>query len=311
MKDQTRAPQGLKAIVGLTRLVTFFAAMLLPLSDGALAKTNAETTARYPFYAAEKEGETIYILGAMHLGRQGTALNDEIVAALRKSSKLILEISPSELKKAQTPQFECKEPYLSDQIGDRSFAQIAEKYPRSSLIIDDLECASAWYVGVALGELDYMREGFLPRYGTESLLQKSAKAGVTIEGLESFDEQLNAMASMSAKTQREMLKSYLDSDRERLKRDITDLYKLFLDGDADRLLGWYLASNAAQEMPPEAVNEFNEKLIYERNLRFVERLQKLIDPKKPVFVSVGALHLGGEKGVLQLLRKKGYTIKRL
>ena len=31
-------------------------------------------------------------------------------------------------------------------------------------------------------------------------------------------------------------------------------------------------------------------------------------PNKPVFVAIGALHLGGQKGVLQLLRQRGFVV---
>ncbi|MDR2033526.1 MAG: TraB/GumN family protein [Helicobacteraceae bacterium] len=51
-------------------------------------------------------------------------------------------------------------------------------------------------------------------------------------------------------------------------------------------------------------------VVANRNARLTERLLTRIDRKKPIFVAIGALHLGGDKGVLALLCKTGFKITR-
>jgi uncharacterized protein YbaP (TraB family) len=51
-------------------------------------------------------------------------------------------------------------------------------------------------------------------------------------------------------------------------------------------------------------------LIYDRNLRWVARIEKLIK-EQSCFIAVGCGHLGGEKGILALMKKEGYTVKPL
>ncbi len=53
-------------------------------------------------------------------------------------------------------------------------------------------------------------------------------------------------------------------------------------------------------------NEINV-LLYDRNQKWVEQLPTLM-MRAPSFIAVGALHLAGERGLVNLLRQKGYTV---
>ena len=49
-------------------------------------------------------------------------------------------------------------------------------------------------------------------------------------------------------------------------------------------------------------------LLYTRNRNWVQQMEPIMQEKSTLF-AVGAGHLGGEKGVLDLLRKKGYNLR--
>ena len=53
----------------------------------------------------------------------------------------------------------------------------------------------------------------------------------------------------------------------------------------------------------------DNRLVDERNKRFTVRMLQIAAPSRPLFVAIGALHLGGPKGVLALLRARGFTVK--
>jgi uncharacterized protein YbaP (TraB family) len=55
-------------------------------------------------------------------------------------------------------------------------------------------------------------------------------------------------------------------------------------------------------------NSIDDRIVYARNRRFVSRMLQIAAPNKPAFVAIGALHLGGRKGVLQLLRQRGFVV---
>ena len=58
----------------------------------------------------------------------------------------------------------------------------------------------------------------------------------------------------------------------------------------------------------DATPEENDKLIYNRNADWVQKIPAIIADKSTLFV-VGAGHLPGERGVLNLLREAGYTVE--
>ena len=52
---------------------------------------------------------------------------------------------------------------------------------------------------------------------------------------------------------------------------------------------------------------FHTRLLDDRNIAWIPKLETAFK-EKPTFVAVGAGHLGGKKGVLSLLREKGYKV---
>jgi hypothetical protein len=54
-----------------------------------------------------------------------------------------------------------------------------------------------------------------------------------------------------------------------------------------------------------------EKLIYKRNRDMVTKIEGFLQTKETYFVIVGAGHLVGERGIIELLKKKGYPVEQL
>jgi uncharacterized protein YbaP (TraB family) len=52
---------------------------------------------------------------------------------------------------------------------------------------------------------------------------------------------------------------------------------------------------------------FTDVLLYHRNQNWVKKLKSLL-PDKSLVIAVGAGHLPGEKGLINLLRKEGFTL---
>ena len=54
--------------------------------------------------------------------------------------------------------------------------------------------------------------------------------------------------------------------------------------------------------------ENNDALLKNRNINWVNQLKTIL-PKKNIFIAVGAAHLFGNDGLIDLLWKEGYTVK--
>lgn len=49
-------------------------------------------------------------------------------------------------------------------------------------------------------------------------------------------------------------------------------------------------------------------MLYDRNLKWMDHIPQLIS-EKPSFIAVGVRHLPGKDGLIDLLRRKGYTVE--
>jgi uncharacterized protein YbaP (TraB family) len=56
-----------------------------------------------------------------------------------------------------------------------------------------------------------------------------------------------------------------------------------------------------------STDSFKENFLNQRNKNWIPEIEKLISSQK-TFIAVGAGHLPGEFGVIELLRKKGYSV---
>jgi Uncharacterized protein conserved in bacteria len=60
----------------------------------------------------------------------------------------------------------------------------------------------------------------------------------------------------------------------------------------------------------ESDEKYEDILLTKRNMNWVSQLKNIMK-KESVFVAVGTGHLVGEKGLINLLRKEGYTVEPL
>lgn len=102
-----------------------------------------------------------------------------------------------------------------------------------------------------------------------------------------------------------------------LEKQAKNLYEMALDppkviGELKKLMAVYKTQDVeklfkATSSQKTEDREFQMRLLDERNAAWIPKLQVAFK-EKPTFVAVGAGHLGGKKGVLSLLRKKGYKV---
>jgi uncharacterized protein YbaP (TraB family) len=266
---------------------------------------HAAEPARLPFYEAHKGDVRLYVLGTLHVGK-AEPLRQEVVQSLSRSSQFIMELSFDDFPKMAPLMASrmCKDACLRKQISPETFTKLETRIPEMK---GSMEHIPAWMISSLLVVTDYSKAGFSPDLGTEIRLMKVWGNRPT-RGLETPEEQIDALASFSASAQRENLESYLALPEDKRLSLFGELYQTWRGGDAEALYVWYQKMNKEQKLSPGTVKEFDEKLIFSRNKRFVERLQPFFASDKPVFVAVGALHLGGDQGVLALLRAQGFSI---
>ena len=131
------------------------------------------------------------------------------------------------------------------------------------------------------------------------------KAGKAIAGLESVDFQIETLyKGTTLERQKQQLLCMVDND-EYYALQMKELSAAFFAQDMQALLEITeeKIGNQCDSTPQE-----EEALIYGRNAAWVGKMPAMMGEASTLFV-VGAAHLPGEKGVLEMLKAKGYTVE--
>lgn len=128
--------------------------------------------------------------------------------------------------------------------------------------------------------------------------------GKEIGGFETMAFQVELLHKMSpVKRQVEILVGTVDHLEE--GRDmIKDMFRIYYAQDLEALGKLY---EAQQNTPFGFTTEQTGIMIYKRNADWVDKMPALMQ-KGSTLVTVGCAHLPGERGLLQLLKNKGYSV---
>ncbi|MEI6311527.1 MAG: TraB/GumN family protein [Bacteroidota bacterium] len=129
-----------------------------------------------------------------------------------------------------------------------------------------------------------------------ALQSQAKKKKLKVEGLETMNEQMSSLLSIPLEEQVQALKEFIHADSIKLVDLSTSLY---MKNDVALLYDYLI-----KQMSPTEI----QNLLDERNERMLARMIPLL-ADKPTLVAVGAGHLGGENGLINLLRKKGYKVE--
>lgn len=116
-------------------------------------------------------------------------------------------------------------------------------------------------------------------------------------GIETFDEQMEVLEKIPLPTQVNMLLG-LSSNIKSFRQHTLHLAELYQQGEFQRLT----------KSVKKNAKGLRKLLLYQRNEIMAERIFELVKTET-LFAAIGAGHLGGGKGVVRLLKKKGLTLK--
>jgi uncharacterized protein YbaP (TraB family) len=290
-----------------------------PASSGNTASGPVRTQpAHMPFYVATRGTTTLYILGTLHVGDPADYPSNQpfrppILAALAASPILALELSPDDLLVSQDDVSKygvCRSACLQQYLPEALWHKLEVRLRDNPAALDEIKRMRPWLASLLVETYDSLSAGLQTEYGTEAQLQNVyLRTRGKIVGLETLGEQMRAFTSLSSAQQREMLAQDLVQTPAGNLADVQTLHRLWQVGDADAIAAWQSAKSEVLARNKQVSDSVDNRIVYERNRRFVTRMLAIAGPNKSVFVAVGALHLGGPKGVLQLLRQHGFVVE--
>ena len=161
-----------------------------------------------------------------------------------------------------------------------------------------------------LGILMYLKThtGFNPNETFDGYFQKEATAkNKAVGGLETIDFQINTLfKGMSMERQKELLLCLADNQEFNMEQT-ENVVKAFFAQDLE---GIEKAMDAKMNNTCDGTPAEKDMLINNRNAEWIKQMPGIMK-QKPTFFAVGAGHLPGDKGVLALLKKAGYTVESI
>lgn len=283
---------------------------LLPLTGCATHAAPAAKAPRPAMWKVADSDTTLYLFGTIHLLPKGQGWRTPTMdSALAGSDELVLEIADIDdvMASAQAMARLGMSPGLPP-IAERVpedkrpalRAMIAESgYPEA--VFDRLE---TWAAALPLLGVTFKRLGLDPSLGVEKQIGTPFRAsGKTVSGLETIEQQLGYLDTLSEPAQRAFLLSVLEDGA-----DTRAQFKAMLDAWASGdLEGIARTFDDETQMSPE----LKAALMSRRNAAWAEWLAKRMEKPGTAFVAVGAGHLVGEDSVQSMLRKKGLKAKRV
>ncbi|HON18848.1 MAG TPA: TraB/GumN family protein [Salinivirgaceae bacterium] len=131
-------------------------------------------------------------------------------------------------------------------------------------------------------------------------IKQARQHGKTVVGLETLEEQVSLIDRLSYSEQARMLLKSL-ADTVDIQQQFDQLLEVYLAMDGDSLL-------KIVSSDPSIPEEFMIEMLHARNVLMANRLEKLLKGHS-VFCAVGAAHLFGDTGIIELLRQKGFVLR--
>ena len=131
-------------------------------------------------------------------------------------------------------------------------------------------------------------------------MKMAKEQGKEIIGVETLEEQLAVFDKIPYKKQAELLVQGI-TDIDKSKKEFAQMIAAYKKQDLDGFEKIFKESE-------QGLDEFADVLLLQRNKSWIPVIEREAK-EKPTFFAVGAGHLGGKQGVIQLLRQQGYTVK--
>ena len=248
-----------------------------------------------------------YLYGTIHMiCKDDAALGDSLVAAIEKSDRVYFEVDMDNMMEMFSAFKDFKmrnDTTLADLLSKEDYEKVKEYMESKSTILpfSQLETYKPMLASSLLMESGI---GCEESVAMEQLILEVAKRNKKrVEGLETMSYQASIFDSIPYKLQAEQLLKYVNDGGSKSEADkqFEEMVEAYKEQDIEKL-GKFVAADDG------GLGNYEDILIYHRNRNWVEKL-KTIMRERSLTIAVGAGHLAGEKGVIKLLRKEGYTVR--
>src|SRR5687767_3423109 len=272
---------------------------------------------KYPSLLWEISGNGLkkpsYLFGTMHVSdKLAFHLGDSFYTAIKSADIVALETNPETWQddysqsvffrgrrsgKSLLNLYANQWEWPSDHMRITSFAiDRYEEAIKAALAVEPSMINGMLYRTYGKQADDFEEDTFLDMY----IFQTGKKLGKRVSGVENFQESEKLVMEAYRDMIRDQNKKRRSYDYEGMMTNPKKVEDAYRKGDLDLL-------DSLENMTVFS-DAFQEKFLYKRNEIQANSIDSIIK-KMSLFVGVGAAHLPGKRGVIELLRQKGYTMR--
>lgn len=247
-----------------------------------------------------------YLFGTIHLIKaESYFLPDGFNDAFECSKNIVFEIDmkkmndPAEMMNLLPKIMMRGDTSLKDLLTDEEYNIVGEHLKKSGLPIFLFEKMKPLFLTM-MGDSDFnamsLQNGDYKSYEME-FSEMAENKGKKISGLETIDYQIGVLDAIPYKDQADILmKSITSVDED--SSELDQMVELYKQQNINAL------HNSIQS---DDISKYEDILLNNRNNNWIPLMSELMS-QDITFFAVGAGHLGGKDGVINLLRKNGYEL---
>jgi uncharacterized protein YbaP (TraB family) len=278
------------------------------VSPAAAQQPRPAAATKHSLWKVQGKHNAVYLLGSVHvLKPENYPLPAPIEAAFTNSPIVAFETDIGAMDepaaqmqlmgKAMLPVGET----LQDQLSPALYTRFTNQLQETGLPGAMLERFKPALAALTLEVMELQKLGYDPEYGLDKHFYTLAHKGKKeIVPLETIEFQIGLLTGLSKEEGEQVMKSTLD-EIDKTKQEVQKMLTAWQTGDAEGLEK--LLNEAAHEAPA-----IFKRLVTDRNQTWIPKIEGWLQGDKNVVVIVGAGHLVGKEGVVELLRKKGLKV---
>lgn len=254
-----------------------------------------------------------YLFGTIHVGKRAFyPLPPQVEAALKQSQRLVVEADISNtdglanidaIINYQAPDS------LDKHIPAPLFERLKTQLARLQIPVEAVKPMKPFLIGGFLSIAEFSKLGYDMNFGVDDYLIGRAKEdNKVILELESQAGQLKMLNDMSPQLQEAFLENAISTlESGKAPERVTGMVNAWQSGDASLMQEVAKAVNKDARLAPQ----LDDVLLYSRHDAMLKKIEAYLAGSVSHFVAVGSLHLVGPRGLVEMLKARGYEVKQL
>jgi len=262
-------------------------------------------------WVARSSKATVYLAGSFHALRASDyPLPAEFFTAYQNSRKIIFEVSPDETESTEyMGKFLSMAIYnddttLKEHITTAAYAKAERFCKERNYPLEQYQFFKPAFFVMTLTVSEMNKIGADPQKGIDYFFKdKAMQDGKVTGSLETVDQQLNLLTSMDASLGSDQILESI-GELKQIEEMLGELLVVWRKGDEVKMEELYIKD---LKLYPKLY----QTLIVDRNNKWVRNIEGHLNGSGNTMVVVGAAHLVGADGLVNLLRKRGYKVVKL